>query len=172
MQHLAAVQLAEDLQDAGDLAAHGRLRPFSAGALEERAEVALRRVLERQAVHHPAVVRGQREGVEYPDRARMIAEQLAKIRFPQPAVDAFAHLDADRLGHGRGTPQALGEVDLAKPSLPEEPADAEAQRCFRAGDDLSLGEECALGTTADGADRSRARGGRAGVFRHGPKQHS
>src|SRR5439155_13054539 len=55
MQRLPAVQLAEDAEDAGDLAARGRLRPALAAAREKRAQVAVARVLEREAVQHPAV---------------------------------------------------------------------------------------------------------------------
>src|SRR5262249_30462903 len=60
MQHLSAVQLAEHLQDAGDLAPYGPLRPALARAMEIGPEVALPRVLERQAVQDAAVGARQR----------------------------------------------------------------------------------------------------------------
>ena len=50
MEQLAAVQLAEHLQDAGDLAPDGRFRPAALAALQERAEIAVRRVLERERI--------------------------------------------------------------------------------------------------------------------------
>ena len=55
MQHLAAMQFAEDLEEPGDLPAGGRFRPAAAGAMQEGAQVAVRREFERQAVEHPPV---------------------------------------------------------------------------------------------------------------------
>ena len=63
------------------------------------------RVLERQAVEHPAVGAHQRERVEDADRARMAVEQLAEVGLAQPAVDARADLDADRRPARRRTAQ-------------------------------------------------------------------
>ena len=85
VQHLAAVQLAEHLQDARDLAPGRALGPALAGALQERAQVAVARVLEREAVEQPAVRAHEREGVEDADRARVPVEQLPEVRLAQPA---------------------------------------------------------------------------------------
>ena len=75
-----------------------------AGATQERAQVAVLRVFERQAVEHAAPsARDQRKRVEDADRARMAVEQLAEVGLAQPAVDARADLDADRLRHHRST---------------------------------------------------------------------
>ena len=57
MQHLAAVEPAEHLQDARDLAPGDALGPARAAALQVRAQVAVARVLEREAVEQPAVRR-------------------------------------------------------------------------------------------------------------------
>ena len=67
-------------------------------ARQERAQVAVARVLERQAVEDAAVGAHQRKRVEDADRARMAVEQLAEVRLAQPAVDAAADLDADVAG--------------------------------------------------------------------------
>ena len=52
MQQLAAMELAEDFQQAGDLAARGGLGPAAAVAMQVGAEVAEARELEREAVDH------------------------------------------------------------------------------------------------------------------------
>ena len=82
MEQLAAVQLAEHFQDAGDLAAHRRFAPPAAVALQERAQVAVRRVLECQAIQGRLAGRDEREGVEHADRPRVIVEQLSEVRPP------------------------------------------------------------------------------------------
>ena len=100
MQQLAAVQLAEHLEDAGDLAPRRgsvHLRP----ALQVRAQVAVARVLERQVVEHLAVGAHQREAIEDADRARVAVQQQAEVGLAQPAVDARADLDADLFGDRR-----------------------------------------------------------------------
>ena len=50
VQHLAAMQPAQHVEDAGDLAPRRRLGEAALAAAEERAQVAVARVLERQAV--------------------------------------------------------------------------------------------------------------------------
>jgi hypothetical protein len=101
VQHLAAVQLAEHLQDARDLTPRGRLRPAPARAMEEGTEVALPRILQGKAVENAAVLSQQGKGVEHADRTRMIVQELAEVRLAQPPVDAGAHLDADDLRDDR-----------------------------------------------------------------------
>ena len=53
MQHLAAMELAEHLQNAGDLAPRGRLMPLPRRAVQERAEIAVPRVFDCQTVERP-----------------------------------------------------------------------------------------------------------------------
>ena len=52
VQELAAVQFAEDLEDARNLASRGGLGPLAVVASQERAQIAVTRVLEREAVEH------------------------------------------------------------------------------------------------------------------------
>ena len=97
VERLSAMQLAQHFEDAGDLAPRRGFGPALARAREERAQVAVAGVLEREAVEDPSVAAHQREGVEHADRARMSVQQLAEVGFAQPAVDAAADLDAHRL---------------------------------------------------------------------------
>src|SRR5207247_3713091 len=119
MQHLAAVELAEDFEDARDLAPHERLGPACGVAFEKRAEIAVARVLERKAVEHAFAGAHQRKGVEHANRARVIVEELPEVRFTQPAVHPWARLDADRLGNGRRASDAPREIHLSESSLAE-----------------------------------------------------
>ena len=134
MQQLAAMQLAEHLQDAGDLPACDRLFPPAAGALQIGAEIALARVLEGEAVERRPVVAHDDEGVVDRDRARVIVEQLAEVRLADPAVDAAADLDAERVGHRARSAAAPRGVDLAESALADQPIDPVAQPRFGAGD--------------------------------------
>ncbi len=72
--------------------------------LQERAEVAVRRVLEHEEVEDlPGRDRWQshqRKDVEHADGALVAVEQRAEIGLAQPAVDVRTDLDADDLGHG------------------------------------------------------------------------
>ena len=101
MQHLAAVQLVEDLQDAGDFPPRRLFREPLRRPFQMRAEIAVRRVLHRQAVEHLTVLE-QRKRIEDANRAWMSVEQFAEIRFAQPSVDAAADLDADAVGDAIG----------------------------------------------------------------------
>src|SRR6185369_8570878 len=113
VEHLAAVQLAEDLEDAGDLSPRGGLPPPLGTAVEVRAQVAVARVLEGEAVEDAALRSHQRERVEDADRPGMPVQQLAEVRLAQPAVDALAGLDADGGGHHPRCPETPGEIHLA-----------------------------------------------------------
>ena len=97
MEQLPAMQLAEDLQDAGDFAPDRGFGESTLAPLQKGAEVAVRRVLERQGIEQRAG-RGraaeQRKAVVDPDRARMAVEQMTEVRLAHPAVDAGADLDA------------------------------------------------------------------------------
>ncbi len=117
MQQLAAVQLAEDFEDAGDLAARGPLRPAVAVPAQIRAQVAEARVLERQAVADLRPGGEQRKRVKDPNGPWMFVEQLAEVRFAEPAVDARADLDAEDLGDVAGPSLPAGEVQLARSRL-------------------------------------------------------
>ena len=139
MQQLAAMQLAEHLEDAGDLAAGGGFRPAAAGALKKRAEVAVRRVLEGEAVQDAMRARPrphQRKRVEDANRARVAVEQLAEVGFAQPAVDALADLDADRLRDRRRRGAARRQIDLAEAAFAEPALDSVVQAGLRADDGL------------------------------------
>ena len=92
--------------------------------LQERAEIAMPRVLERQTVRAacpPACT--QRERVEHADRARVVVEQLAEVRLAQPAVDARAHLDAQAPRDSLRAAEPGREVDLSEAPSAEEPID-------------------------------------------------
>jgi hypothetical protein len=71
VERLAAMQLAQDLEDAGDFTASVPLCPRFAGLREEGAQVAVARVLEGQAVRD-SVAACQRERVVHANRAWMI----------------------------------------------------------------------------------------------------
>ena len=98
VQQLAAMQLAQHLEDAGDLAARCRFGPRCRPARRCALRSPWQRVLERQAVEHLAVGAHQREAIEDADRARMAVEQLAEVGLAQPAVLMRADLDADLAG--------------------------------------------------------------------------
>ena len=142
MEELPAVQLAQHLQDARDLAAGHGLRPPRARAAQEGPQVTLARVLQDQAVEDAAVL-DEREGVEDADGARVAVQQLAELGLAHPAVHALADLDADGRRHTREGAQAAGQVDLAETTLAEELADAVAHPALRARDDVAGGEEVA-----------------------------
>ena len=101
MEHLAAVELAEHFEDARDLAPGRLLGPALARMMQVRAEVAVPRVLERQAVQNLPVRAEQRKRVVDADRPRMPVEQLPEVRFAQPPVDPRADLDAHGLRDAR-----------------------------------------------------------------------
>jgi chromate transporter len=73
VEQLAAVELAQDLEDARDLPPRHRLRPTLGGAAEEGPQVALAGVLQRQAVEH-AVLAQERERVEDADGPRVAVQ--------------------------------------------------------------------------------------------------
>ena len=166
VQHLAAVQLAEDLEDAGDLAPRGSLRPSAAVLAQVRAEVAVRRVLEREAIMDVAGVAREREGVEDANRPRMTVEELAEVGFAQPAVDARTDFDADRPGHVRGTSQSARPKHLTEAALAEPQLDAVAKLRFRADDDLSRHEQAAGAPRAYARERRGAGRRFRGRFQH------
>ncbi len=85
MEQLPAMQLAENLEDARDLTSHGGFRQATFRSLQERAQVSVRRVFERQRVEERGgllVHAEQRELVEDADRPRMTVEELTEIRLP------------------------------------------------------------------------------------------
>src|ERR1051325_6357732 len=117
VQRLAAMQHVERLQDRGDLLAHEALG-LRAFLCEPAAEIAVLGVL-----HDEAVARARRldvdEAVEDLQRARLAAEQLGKVRLPQPAGHAVRDLDADA-GWQRAGGFGRREVDLAEAALADE----------------------------------------------------
>ena len=90
------MQPAQHLEDAGDLPPGRALGPALRGALEERAQIAVTRVLEREAVQQawPRANANERKCVVHADRLRLLLEHLAEVRLAQPAVDARADLQA------------------------------------------------------------------------------
>src|SRR4029453_13816158 len=113
MEQLSAMQLAEHFEHAGNLAARVRLAPALVVAMEVRAQIAVWRVLEHEAVEHtvPAAIAHQRKHVVDLNRARMLAQLWAEVGLTQPAVDVRTGLDAHRLGHRRRAPEPPGQID-------------------------------------------------------------
>jgi hypothetical protein len=173
VEQVTAVELAENLQDARNLAAHPRLAPTERPARQESRQVAVARVLEREVVQDPAVRAHQREHVVHRDRARVAVEQIAEVRLADPAVDAVADLDAHRRGHRCRSLQPARQVDLAKAAFPEQTFDPVLQTRFRAGDHLRRHEQFrpAGHGNVNGAGAARCRVGSArpgpGSIRHG-----
>src|SRR5262245_33277150 len=101
MQHLAAVQLAEHLKDARDFPARCSFAPALAGSMKKRAEIAVPRILQCEAIQKLAVRPGRRERVEHANRARMVVEHLTEVRFAQPGFFVGTHLEAELCRHSR-----------------------------------------------------------------------
>ncbi len=137
VQELAAVQLAEHLEHAGDLAPGAGLAPRPGRACQVRAEVAVRSVFERQHVEHPAVGPQHREAVEDLDRPRVRLQELAEVGLAQPAVDVGADLQTDLGGHAAGATETAGQIDLTEAALTYQSADSVGVAGIRAGDDLA-----------------------------------
>ena len=80
MEHLAAVQPAEDLEHAGNLTPDDPLRPPFCLPIQEDAQVAVRRILEREEVIRDWRPGGGRAEIasKITDRARVAIEQLPK----------------------------------------------------------------------------------------------
>ena len=124
----------------------GRLLPLAAVALHERAEVALARILEREAVERRPVGAHHHERVVDRDRPRVPLEQLAEVRLADPGLDAAADLDADGGRDGRRSTDAPRGVDLAVAALADQAIDPIVQTRFDAGDLLAaLEQRLALG---------------------------
>ena len=124
-----------------------------------------------EAVQHAAVGAHQRKGVEDANRARVLIEQLADVGLAQPAVDAAADLDADRVRDDRRAADPPREVDLTEAAFAEQPLDAVAEAGLRAGDDFRRDEQKAAAIGAAAASRPDGSGGRGrGVLRHTGEQ--
>ena len=161
VQRLAAMQPPQDVEDAGNLAAHGRLGPAFLRAAEERGEIAVPRIFERKVVQHLPVGAHERKHVVHADRARVPAEQLAEIRLADPAVHARAHLEAHDLRDVGGAADALRQERLAESPFSDQPFDAVAQPRLRALDDLPWHEQRSA-THRGHVDRPRRPRRRAG----------
>src|SRR5262249_10812626 len=123
VEHLPAVEAAEDLEDPGDLAPRGPLRPALPGALEEGPQVAVPRVLEREEVDDAAVLTRQRKRVVDADRAGVAFEDPPEVRLAAPAVDVHARLDRHDSRDLARPRQPGREVGLAEAALAEEAVD-------------------------------------------------
>ena len=172
MQQLPAVQLAQDLEEARDLAPDDGLRPALARALQEGAEVAVARVLQRQAVEDVPVPVQQREGVEDADGPHVAVQQLAEVGLAHPAVDALAGLDADRRRDAGQDPPAPRQVRLPETTLAQEASDPVAQARLRAADDLAVGQETMRRLERDGRGPRPRGGGRDAAERGGGRRHA
>ncbi len=80
MQHAPAVELAEHLEHSRNLAPRPGFRPRLAIAAQKRAEIAVPRVLERQAIEDLPVDADQWKTVVDADGPRMLVEQLPEVR--------------------------------------------------------------------------------------------
>jgi hypothetical protein len=136
MEHLAAVQLPEDLQNARDLAPRDAFPPLLAGPLQEPPEVALARVFEREAVQNGAIRPQERERVEDADRPGMPVEQLPEVRLAQPSVDPLAGLDANDARNVPGSIEPGRQVGLPESALANQAIDAVMEPRLRADDHL------------------------------------
>src|SRR5262249_45159951 len=119
MEHLAAMEAPEHLQDAGDLASHGPFRPALACPFEERSQVAVFRPLEGEAVEVAAVLKHERKRVVDADRAGASLEDLTEVRLAQPAVDVLARLQRDDAWHVARARDPRREVGLSEAALAE-----------------------------------------------------
>jgi hypothetical protein len=141
VEGLPAMQLAQHLENAGNFAPRRRFTPSRAAAPEERAEIAVARILEHQAIQNPSVLAHQRKRVVHGDGARMTVEQLPDVRLTQPAVDAARGLDAYRAGHHGRSAEPSRQVHLPESSLAEEALDAVLEAGFRADDRLARAKQ-------------------------------
>jgi hypothetical protein len=71
----------------------------------------------------------------------MFVEQLAEVRFAEPAVDARADLDAEDLWDVAGPSLPAGEIHLPEAAFAEQPIDGVGKARFRALHDLARAEE-------------------------------
>ena len=135
VERLAAVQLAEHLEDARDLAARRRLGPALRRARQERAQVAVPRVLERRgstATRPSARISGKVSNTR-------IARGCASSSWPkyasrsQPSMRPLTLMQTVS-GTAAERPIAPGEVDLAEAAFAEQPLDPVSQAGFRADD--------------------------------------
>ncbi len=156
MEQLTTMQLAEDVEDSRDLAPGGLLRPAAGMASQVRAQIAETRVLEGEAIAHPAL-RQHRKRVENADRPRMLVEQLPEVRLAKPAVNPRADLDAKDLGHVAGPSEPARKIHLTEPAFAEQPFDGVLESGLRAFDGLAGAEQLACGGDPDPRRRGRAR---------------
>ena len=167
VEHLAPVELAEDFEDSGDLAPRGPLWPAFPGPVEVGPQVAVLRVLEREAVGDGALVVDERKRVEDADRALVSREDLPEVRLPQPAVDVRAGLDRHDGRHRERARHPRGEIGLAEAALSEQAVDPVAQLRLGARDDL-LGKQERLAPRRPRGG-GHCDGGGPGVDRHRPE---
>ena len=105
-----------------------------------RAEIAVRRVLHRQAIEHLTVARTAETHRRRESRVD-VRRAVAEIRFAQPSVDAAADLDADDCRARVGAAMARGEKHLAETALAEQTLDAVLQPALGARDQLLRDEQ-------------------------------
>ena len=159
VQQLPAMQLAEHLEDPGDLAAGPRLAPRAFGARQEAAEIAVGGVLEGQGVEHAAVASQHRETVEHLDRPGMLVEQLPEVRLPEPGVEPGTDLETDLGRHPGGATDSARQIDLAEAALANQTAYPVGMSGVRIGHDL-VGRQQGGGASGAVVDTGPGRGRR------------
>src|SRR5262249_19162483 len=138
------------------------------------AEVAVPRVLEREAIEDAPVAPHQRKRIEQTDGAGMPVEQLSEIRFAQPAIEAMARLDADDVGYDGGTVEPSRQVHLAEAADAEQSFDLVLEARFGAPYDFRRRKvrRLAIRRARRGSDEARRRlrgrlhGSEVGRHRH------
>src|SRR5262249_44116589 len=122
VEHLSAMEFAEHLEHARDLTPSVPFGEAFARALKECAQIAVRRVLEDEAVQHltRTAVAQQRKHVIDANGARVVAQLLPEVRFAEPAVDVRARLDAHGFGDVGRAPQPASQIDLTEPAFTEQ----------------------------------------------------
>src|SRR5262249_42595629 len=156
MEQLPPMQPAENFEDAGDLAPDERFGPARGIPAQKNAQIAEARVLEGETVQQLAL-RGERKDVVDANRARVAVEQLAEIRFPHPAVNSPADLDADGFWNGAGSAEPPREIDLPEAALAKQTFDPIRQAGLGAGDDLRRYQQRRLPAEQHLRQPSRAR---------------
>src|SRR3954469_5894397 len=123
------MQCIERAEDGGDLPANESLG-LRALLREPRSEIAMLRIFHRQAVAHARSL-GLGKAIEDAQRTRLSRQQLGEVGFAKPRGEPIADLDTDLRGKSL-TRNRRGDVDLAEPSLPDQPVEAIAATCLRA----------------------------------------
>ena len=144
VQRLAAMQLAQHVEYAGDFAPDRRLGPALGRAPEVHAEIAvLYGVFEDQVVVDAAVGADQRERVEEANGAIVSVEHLAKVHLRGASRPCACSPYADGLRHGFRGADACRMHLLAEAACANLPLDAVLKVGLGALNDFAGGEQLA-----------------------------